>query len=144
LLLERRLAKLGPTYANCPVDCTRRERDQKNGCPKCEYTTQRKIWEKETQKELDESRAAVEEEVKWPLSYLEQQLNTVTFTASGQRAGHKPRWSIITAYLVDIYRDEVSKMRAADTWRHNQDVQAQIEAAKAGRTYTPREEHDED
>jgi hypothetical protein len=144
LILARRIAKLGPKYANCPVDCEVCKRDEGRERPKCEYTIQRKIWEAETLKELKAGRTSPEEDIKWPLKHLEQSLGTVSFASSGRKAGHHPKWSIVTAYLVDIYRDEVSKLEAIDAWRRRQDAKDAAQAAKEGRPFHPRDEDEED
>lgn len=136
LYFERRIYKLGPAYYGCsspPTDCTGPKSDIRNGCPRCEYTVQRKIFEVETQKLLKRNSPGPKANAEWPLKYLLDAVNTVSRSHVMARKGYERNWSVLTARLVEIYRDEVSKMRAADAWNREQEYEAQMEAIRARR-----------
>lgn len=106
------------------MDCTAPKRDKRNGCPKCEYTIKRKLFEAETKALLKKQAVSREEEGRWPFEYLLGQLNVVSRAHSRKRNGYDPKWTVTVSALVDIYRDEVAKMRAVDNWNHLQELRA--------------------
>ncbi len=115
LYFHKRIAELGPTYAGCPTNCTRREQDRFAGCPRCEYQIQRKGFERECKAELEKVAMRLDDTERWPLEHLLDALSLVASAASTKGIGRK--WTVPFAKLVAIYRDEKAKMKAVEDWR---------------------------
>lgn len=120
---HRRLHDLGPSYLGCPADCSRPARDQEDDCARCEYKIQRAQFLAECREEISLKSPGVWADEKWPVEELLDQLAFVTGLDSdvGGR-GIRPDWTFLTALLVRVYRDEVSKSRAIDAWEREQEA----------------------
>lgn len=120
LIFQKRIYKLGPDYLNCNEyrsGCSRQGADPFNGCLTCEYTIQRANFIKNTEKALEDyPRATWKGQNKWPFDDL---LKAVidTSNVAGSRKGTDPKWTMVVATLVSIYRSEDAKLRAAETHR---------------------------
>jgi hypothetical protein len=112
------MAKKGPQYANCndrQTSCTRTNAQPRLGCPNCEYTIQRKqILIDEADRELLYLRRGTRTGgQKWPRSYLLKTLIDVASLANS-REGFDPQWTVVTAVLVGVYRDERDKRQSIE------------------------------
>jgi len=132
LYFERTIYKLGPTYLNCPANCSGPKADRKHGCPKCEYQIQRKAWISDVERELKDTATEPHENEDWPLAYLIDTINTISVAANQKWRARQ--FTVVTAKLVSIYRDEISKMRASDSWTADQRLEA-LKKRKSGQYY---------
>lgn len=127
IAFQKRIANLGPMYMNCnerQTSCTRRNRDERNGCPNCEFTIQHKIFQTELENGLESlprmTRAA---SLEWPKEYLIQVANeTASISASTKGIGRQ--WTIPTSLFVSIYRDEINKVKTVENYRLTSSVDA--------------------
>lgn len=111
---------MGPDYLSCNefrTSCTRTGADPFNGCLTCEYTIQRKQFLEDTEKKLENlPRGTWKGQTNWPLDYLLKQV-IETSAVSSSRKGTDPNWTVVVANLVSIYRSEDAKIKAASTYR---------------------------
>ena len=64
---QKRIAELGPAYLNCnerQTACSRRNANQREGCPTCEFTIQYQQFQKELEKELIAAGSSMEKVLK--------------------------------------------------------------------------------
>jgi hypothetical protein len=145
IYFHRAVYKLGPGYANCPTDCTRRDADMANNCPKCEYQHRWKLFEKECEAEIAKKSPGPAADAEWPMSLVLRYLNEVADADSaygGKRI--KPTWTVLMSQLVRIYRDEIAKARAEDDWNRKEEMAADREywASRSGNKARRDEDYD--
>lgn len=116
LYFERGVVKLGPAYFGCPVECGGPKADPANGCPKCEVTLRRKRLEEEVLKAFRDGSPGPDADKRWPIDIVAFNANMAANAASVRKRGHHPKWTVAFARIVDIYRSEVSRMRATDSY----------------------------
>lgn len=120
---QKRLSKLGPSYYNCnelQSSCTRKAAQSRRGCPNCEYTIQYKGFIKELEQELRAIPKGTRKGArKWPSSYL-LKLVVEAGSIANSIKGTDPKWPVTTSMMVSLYRGEVQKMQAIDSFNLTQ------------------------
>jgi hypothetical protein len=138
LYFQREVSELGPRYFDCSnpptQQCNGPDKDPRSGCPNCKYTHLWKRFERDCQKAFDrDSTNPARDNREWPLKTILTQLSTV-MRANGQtRKGYHPRWSINMARMIDIYRDEVGRMKSIDSWNQKQEMEAMMKNMQGSR-----------
>jgi hypothetical protein len=128
--------ELGPKYFGCPVECTAPKADPKRGCPDCLYQIKYKQFERDCEAGFKKRSKGPEEGRDYPLNKLIEYM-TVVMRANGQtRKGYHPQWSVVMARAVDVYRDELSRLSAIDSWNHKQQMEDLLEKLRSkGKSY---------
>ena len=120
IYFQKRAAKLGPSYLSCnerQSACTRSKAKPRLGCPDCEFTIQYKTFIKELESELAKiPKSTRRGHRKWPAKYLLSTASEIAYLANSVK-GIGRKWSVVTALLVSIYRDEMSKMKAIENYK---------------------------
>jgi hypothetical protein len=124
---------LGPQYFGCPGgECTAPGADKVNGCPKCLWKIKWKAFESRTRKAFAKLRDKKPTDNRdWPLSRLMFYLTTVMRAAGSTRRGYHYSWTVLMSKLVDIYRDETSRVSAIDSWNQRQQMKAFLDEFKS-------------
>lgn len=129
--------RLGPKYGNCGPfpskdTCTRREADPYNGCPKCEYQIQRKIYVAEVAEQFKRASPGHWADEKWPFELMEEAVNVAASAYYDYPKRPNPKWTVTMAHAVAVYRSELNKLKAADNWRLLQSVKRRENGGRAG------------
>lgn len=116
----------------CPVECTAPGADPLNGCPNCFYRIKYKAFERRTQQAFDKLRdKKPTDDYDWNINRLIHYMTEV-MRANGQtRKGYHYSWTIVMSRLVDIYRDEISRVSAIDSWNHRQQMKTFLDELKS-------------
>lgn len=118
--------------------CTRKKAKPRQGCPDCEFTIHYKQFRKALDKELSQVKSTREQARKWSGEYLLKIVGEIAHLASLYK-NTGPNWTVVTAVLVAVYRDEIAKMKSIDNWKLIQE--AEEARKKAGQ---PTADEDED
>lgn len=127
------MAEKGPKYYRCspnPVDCTGKQADPRNGCPKCEFTIQWKQFRAKVEAEFKKGSPGPEADRDWPIDHIHDQVQRVVNHDVRYARRHNPKWDAVTARLVDIYRSEVGMKRATDAFNRSEEVKAKNDEAR--------------
>jgi hypothetical protein len=122
---------LGPQYMGCPVECTAPNADPYRGCPECKYQIKYKAFQQRTQSAFKKIRGhkAIDDK-EWPIDHLISYM-TIVMRANGQtRKGYHYSWTVVMAKLIDIYRDETSRVSAIDNWNSRQQMKNFLDEIK--------------
>ena len=111
-------------------------KEPRKGCPNCEYTIQYKLYRANLDKELAKVNCTRQEARNWNADYLIELLGEVAYQAGLYKTTGR-KWTVVTAMLVGIYRDEIAKMRAAEQY-------ALVQAAENARRNQPQRPDDDD
>jgi hypothetical protein len=60
-------------------------------------------------------------DVQWPLNILQRNLSVASRAAGQRKTGYDKKWPVSVCRIVDIYRDEVARMKATDSWNLSQE-----------------------
>lgn len=130
LAFQKRIAKLGPLYLDCnqkQSTCTRSRQNPRMGCPDCEFTIEYNhfIETLKTALDYDMPKGTRTGQRVWPPKFVLDIVYEMAFYSS-QNEKTNPKWPVHITMLVGIYKDEVSKMRATESWQLNQQAQAAL------------------
>lgn len=120
LYFQQRMTKKGPRYFNCneaQTTCTDSKADPFRGCPDCEFTIQYNIYRSELEKELSNIKGArLQDSLKWPVPTLLKIVSEMGHLSYMYKDSSDKKWHIQTTTLVGIYRDEVAKIKAIESY----------------------------
>jgi hypothetical protein len=95
--------------------CTRPSKQPRKGCPTCEFTIQYKIFLHEMEQEFRRGAPTHRDNRKWPVRHmLDVYAQVAAADAAVRGKGQDRKWSVVTAILVSIVRDERGKSDAVD------------------------------
>lgn len=95
----------------------------RRGCPDCEYQIQWALMLEELADEIRRTMPKWKDADRWPLTELLNAVNDAAgLDAEVRGRGYGRKWSIVTARLVDVYRDESSKPRRIQLWNMEQEL----------------------
>jgi hypothetical protein len=135
LYFQREVSDLGPAYLNCSIGgnelCSGPRKNPRFGCPKCEYTLKYKHFEEDCEKDFRKGLRDRADNHRWPLNMVMRWVGTVSRANRQTKRGTNPRWSVLIARLVDIYREEISRVSFIDSWNQKQEMQAMMQEIRA-------------
>lgn len=126
--LREFLAKLHPSFDDCPEPCARTFDDERpvdlpDYCAECEVRAQLQFFEESARREL--RRRFSEGECGWSFEELEADVLEAMRLARGLRRGAYPRGcDALTARVIDIIRREERRPKRARAWELQQKAES--------------------
>lgn len=84
------------------------------GCPNCKFTIRYKTFQEEVEAELKKLKGTTRKGARqWPVKYLENLYVMVSNIAASTKKVD-PKWSVVTATLVSVYRGESARKQSIE------------------------------
>lgn len=132
-------------YLDCnskQTSCTRKRSDPRNGCPNCEYTIQYNQFMSNLESELS-VKGNAEQRRKWSIKFLLDLVGKVSHQST-LHTTYGRDWTVVTTALVNIYRDERDKIKAIESFKLHQEIEAARKQNTSGYKFTEPDEGDFD